>query len=1134
MKEIPDAARLQKIQAHLVREAKKDGDANAVPKAKKRLKAMVNERAENKKIRLEKNKKEEESSAAVYHGLTPDTEKAEDPKFQRVGEELKNRAQKKFGKDFFQLPTHQKLAVMEDVVGEVQEGTPEARLKSGIQQLQALLQQEPSPQVLQRIRRTFADVIPAHYAYLDNEILQTLSMNVSNLVFEHVISSDTDLQTNKPLKELYGVRTDVDVNDVALDLKAVHVGQEVRPGDSWIDKDAQGNSIPTPQGQKYDRLNEILNEIRSAGGSASPSLLDSYYRQILDLPRAPDGQIDKDIVPYVKRMKEVYYALFGERHQLSPEEFAKIEHDPENRDDEFYKRLKKLLERQEDESRHIMGLYEQADMDAFLHAVGQIKDRQEQRIGAELARRYDVRLQAIERFHDIDYWARHPSGEIKSYAGTVAQIQNYHVKEALSDPYVEIMRNCLEKALLFIRTTNNGYIPPNLVTPDPIRGGKIFWDELALKFFREKVEAKQVFDVQRYPSTGLPERDDRFGGNVYRLRNDHVGIADLDKQELRVLATIQIAKGILALDERTLEIIGMSKVPGFDHAEFGIEEPGFSSKAYGQLARWFNPMAEWMGKYKMGTTLHVPFFQTLIEGRPSWIEWSSDQWRKAMEAVMDGRLEEVFGLKAKRFLDMAEEMSFSGRWGPMSQWGTKDATIGWSDRDKERLGGSMRMVFAKDWAEEKIKKMFEKQNPNKPESWIYSQWERVKGNKEWKDRIDNLTKTKRTWLWTQLTMRHPTIVAGYLKEEVVIEGKRESRPIRDRIIKEILEINLEDYYKNSNRTPSDAQRDRLMRIAELEGDMDTVQQKAMNIKDGTPRNIEDPDFNIITNEDRMKRAKAYWEKVKKAVLGDWSFDQWHTAIGKTEVIVKDKPVAIWFQNYMDIDSVFVNALNATQGNPPLLNKELAGRAIAMQHISTEDVQWRFLDIDTLGPPHWNRRAGDLGARIEAIQKEIAFLDMLTANPDRRKLAEKLNEVFLAEKSHDPGQAHKFMYLFALATGDLYRQDHWGKVPILGKVGPMVVPSSIAQKFFETTKAAAWSANNEREWTDQFSDGRTLPLKEYYGGKHFGPYNAHHLAKELGATRAMQITEMIIIGAGLATIATSIYALTKSVEDETKQ
>ncbi|MBI4029475.1 MAG: hypothetical protein HY376_03880 [Candidatus Blackburnbacteria bacterium] len=945
----------------------------------------------------------------------------------------------------------------------------------------------------------------------------------------------------------------------------------------WIDeKDAHGNRVEPedtytdPSGATHDLrgLKDVLKELRGMGGIDDPRQWGRQFAALEALAMNPDGTPSPiaDIVqPYIDRMDRTFGQLYGERLRLTPDMVHKMSTDSTYRDEQFYERLKKLLEEPDGESHHIMGLYEKHDMDAFMHAVSEMEvlgpdrkpvpEHERREITEDIRRMYQLRIDALMNFHDVDYWARHGSGDIKSFQGTVARIQNHQAKEVLSDPYVQTMRNCYEKALLFIRASHNGYIPPNLLSPDPLRHGRTYLDDVALEFFQAKVAAGELYDIRR-DAHGRTIRDADYRGNVFSLNKKPMTLEDLEHQRLRVMAAQQIARGVLVLDMRTLEIIGMSKVPGFDHPEFGITEVAFSSKPYGQLARHFNIMAEWMGKYKMGVTLHVPYFQTLIEGKSEHFRlWNSNQWREVLNAVTEGKLEEKFGSKdahARRLIDMIDEWSFSGRNGPMSAWGIHDSTIGWSDRDRERLGGSIRMAGAKEWAEEKIKKDYERENKGKGEVWIGEHWAKDKSEGNWKDEIDKLFKTKRAWLWVQTTMRHPTIVAGYLREKVGVPQKdkplkQEYRNIRDRIIVEILGDELreilkdnkgipdhlkdagvspmEQYYSISSRTPGDDQREFLKRVAQLEADVDSVQQRAMEIKTGKPRDITESDFDIITDEKRRNNAKLYWKKTQEVVLGSWSADKWYAELD----VEFDGKGNVGFGKYRDIDKTLEDANKDSRSL--ICDKDLLTKSM-MQHMSTEDVQWRFLDIETLGPPHWNRRVGDLGARIESEQKSIAFLDKLVANPDIPKLAEALREVYIAEKSHDPRQGHKLVWMLAKPTGELYRQDHWGRlIPFVGRVGSRVFKTSIAQRFLGTTRAAAWSANNERQWVDQFSDGATLPLKRFLGGQDWGPYNAQDLAKSLGGTWYQQALEFFLIGTSIAAAVTLLQAFTESRKED---
>lgn len=887
-----------------------------------------------------------------------------------------------------------------------------------------------------------------------------------------------------------------------------------------------------------EELRQALQHISKLGDNPNPSELNDAYLLLSQMPDATGGRITEDEVrQYKERVKRTYMVMSNERFMLTPDIIRKLE-DPKTRDEVFFDRMKTVLDEPDQPSREIMNLYKEAELDAFMYAMGTLPN------GELLTKHFANLKQTIIAFHDLDYYARSASGDVKSFLTAASYFQNAYAVEALSDPLVEALLQSYEQALKTIRDNNDGYIPPSLVSYSPKRHEN-YWDELAKKIFEEKVKAGVIRDSAR-DTSGFGRLDKE--GRAFELGETFTE-KDLETQQLRVRASMQMAKGMGILNNRLLEIFAFSKTPGYANNEYGTEKgkgPIFSSKAYEGIARWFNPMADWFGKYKMGDSMFGPFFATLIGVDRAQLKefmfWDQRQWKKIIDMASEGTLhdwlEKKYGKKAGRMLNLVTEFAFSGRFGPLSGWGEHDVTLNFTDKEREREGGAMRLFKAKEWADLKLEEKYGK-----------SEWNKKKYTKEGEEEITKYTHGYQAWIWVQTTMRSPTMVAGAVRDiseagEYVVGGEKMHRKLRSVIVKQILDINIEEDVK-SEQTPQQKKRDMMARIELLESDVMLLQQAALYGDSGKPRDILQKDIELIKGErqhivdgkavivDEQTRRSQAWDyvqmvRVKMLGNGDWAkTDKWEAELGTG-----------WKDANLD-RLVIGNTEAIHRILEPIDDRKTALLTIDLLdkkqpiHMGLEDVQWRYLDLETLGERSWARRASDLESRANAIMAMIKHLDTLRPHPDLREMAKTLEEVYNAEKNHDPNEAHKFVFLMAKATGEMYKQVTWGKFPLLGRLVSRVVPSSVAQQIYGTDHGAAWSTNNMHEFVGVVQQATKLPYKHVDPAGNPHPYNIHRLERELGATKLWAIVEMLGIGSVLAALLTVGLALKEGVEEEKK-
>jgi hypothetical protein len=426
--------------------------------------------------------------------------------------------------------------------------------------------------------------------------------------------------------------------------------------------------------------------------------------------------------------------------------------------------------------------------------------------------------------------------------------------------------------------------------------------------------------------------------------------------------------------------------------------------------------------------------------------------------------------------------------------------------------------------------------------------------------VDEYKRAYKMWVWVQTTMRSPTMVAGSVRvaadkdnplSTISVSGEKRPRLLRNVIIQKILGINVERDVA-SEQTPSEHQKGLMKQIELLEGDVMLLQQKALNGgPDGAPRDIDlaadltaiegtitlkiDGRDMVVDQGSRREHAKRYIEAVREKMLGEWSYADWVRELGVQlgadgQVVLTED--AYTKTSYMQLSKAAGGnhiADRAGREAKALINLNLidTGRPL---HMGLEDVQWRYFDLEALGERHWARRGNDLEARSRSIMAMIKHIDTLRPHPDLKEMAKTLEEIYNAEKDHDPNEAHKFIFLMAKATGEMYREANYGKIPILGRVLSTFTESSIAQQIFGADHGAHWSTNNMREFLSMVSNATKLPHHHLDKAGNIHDYNMAKLEKELGATKFWAIMEMALIGSALTVAAVSLAAAAKGADD----
>lgn len=947
------------------------------------------------------------------------------------------------------------------------------------------------------------------------------------------------------------------------------------------------------------RLVDAIDELRKVGKSPDWHEISKKWQNLATLRDQVAGTDQQWVDMLREHVYETFKKMNGDRLTLSPEEVDALTRGSDaarNRDRVFYERIQKVLMNPNEETHKQLNLYDQADLDTFMGVISKAewinpRTGRLEKIGQQVVGHYQNLLDTILRLSDMEFWARHPAGDVENVAKAVNYFENKFAVEAIKDPLVEDMLQCMEQAIKFIRDSNDGYVPTELTRYDPGHQ-TTYVDDLAIKFFEQRLEASAIRDYVRNPETGVPQLDPATGETTF-LRSDrpfHFSDIDEEEKKLRMLATLRMAKGVGIITNRVIELYAFTRTPGDEirkgnYADQNFEQSiaVFSSKAYGGLTRWANPLSEWFRMYGFGDTLFVPFFNTLIGG-PKGAEgkalgWTMDQVRQAMDIADTGDIDQLrtkFGDGIVRLMDMVQEMSFSGRFGPLSMWGMKDATQGWTALDYERLGGSMRLTLASSFTEGSVKDEFKQANSNK--GWnnmqMEEEWLRAKLGLEgwgednpWKQKITSRERAYKTWIWTQFIMRNPQGAASHIWVDSVRgdnpdpnKNRRRER-LRSKILHEIFTSNdLQQYGLTdlvverdvaSGHSVTGDKRRLMDRLAIVDADLMAVMRYAMNTGD-RPRDIMASDFEtcikgdkilrvkdqdvVITESRRREQALDFWKKVQRELLGKavgdtgqrWDVNRWRQELG-APVDWNVKSDEIMFTNGENTNEIFDRA---QRENPNIrLTKKEVDKQILV-HAGTEDVQWSYLDINALGDRHWGRRAGDFLTRAKTLQLMMKHFHLLTGKAKMEDLVKSIADIGRQEKDHDPKESAKFSSLWGIATHNIFRQRHLAGIPLIGRLLPSLgIPMSIAQERLGVHSAQYWSINNSVQFADMLGETRVIPDKRIVDGRDYGSYTMEEFRKNTGASRLLAALEMLAIGIIIAHLLAALDAGTKSVEDE---
>lgn len=874
-------------------------------------------------------------------------------------------------------------------------------------------------------------------------------------------------------------------------------------------------------------------------------------------------------------MEKLFYGLDEESRKFRNKIFLKIH--------------SAVLSDRRKSSNDNFGLYERADYTTFTDLLRlhlrkfTVKETGDQ-LGNAWADYYNNLSNAILQSRDMDFWATQPAADPNNFNKSLGMFQNEYIAQAMSIPAVNAAFRAYETTLRSIMASNDGYIPPGLIEYDAAGGGG-FWDQQSLSMLRKMITQGAVPDVERNKETCFQVVDE--DGHSIKIDYEHpLKISEFSGNEDELQMYMTLAKGMGLVSARYLEIFANAKVPGSDHPERGID--GFHSQAYEGVARGLNFFGMVVEKWKYGSYRYF-YLMNLLLPQDKQIKnlraEDSTEGVKMFMAYRDGTLKEKYGEDAKRFIDLLNFSGISSAIGKDTLWRQMDSTIGWSDRQRERLGGPTRLALADNFVKEGLKNLLvvnkyreayrrelSKINEEHPQRhlatsgagfdklWsdygkakytaqIDKEWEKWLGKDPRKGQVhtkeshdfDHLKelslKAFKARIWVEMAMRNPLVVAHSLNikiPSVGVEAGTKSMSLHRVLVQHILGIPPEDtkYGETYGKagfaaTPTQKQKQYMADVLSLEGDLASVREFAIN----QGRDLTDDDFKKITDTTRRQNAIKYWEMVKNSLLGDRSAKSLYEQFGLA--VSDNNQDYVWdLYKIKKIESTLDGLKTSFRSGESILSEDgraidipfLLDEAVALKPewiLGTDDMDFGRMDMLNLGSRHWLRRGGDILAHYEGGQKAAAYFTGLTSNPDKHELAKLLKEVRQAYEGDTVEAGWAVAGNLADMTSRLYSLD-------LARLG-----SPAQLDVWRTHRGvAAWTANGKREFWDALEHADVLPPHAHF--YHYGlpeKIDIHFLRKQNHAANIDVWKEIIFYGLLLALVIQIWTAFKDSAKDE---
>ncbi len=402
---------------------------------------------------------------------------------------------------------------------------------------------------------------------------------------------------------------------------------------------------------------------------------------------------------YGRDKSRIYQIAQGGTYEF----LEKAIHEDENYMDYwFYHIIEPILYNQRSTPhRELFNLYVAGDMDIFLEMVRRKKDAQGNSIGLKLANRYIILLNTIFQSHDMDFYAAHPSQDMKEFIGNTSLFLNQYIDAAHQDPMVSMAKRLYESGLLRIRETNDGFIPREWLA---WQEGKLTskLDEMVEKDLINAIASGQLHHIKIDPITGLPAPsgwnrkqisdkaytlDDLYGGQPAQSEDWRRTVGDL-----KIASALKQAKGLALVDLRFLEIISLSKGTGSDFYNKSVSS--FNSVPYEGIVRHLEPIIHYFTRFKVGFEYYDVFMNMMIA---EWKDFDPHQMKELIKIYHRGSHEDMEkyikehnlpNALSTRLLEMDNPFSFSGMWGTMTKWRVADASSDFDDWERDRTYGT--------------------------------------------------------------------------------------------------------------------------------------------------------------------------------------------------------------------------------------------------------------------------------------------------------------------------------------------------------------------------------------------------------------------------------------------------------------
>ncbi|MBM3283510.1 hypothetical protein FJY90_04635 [Candidatus Gottesmanbacteria bacterium] len=835
------------------------------------------------------------------------------------------------------------------------------------------------------------------------------------------------------------------------------------------------------------------------------------------------------------------------------------------------------------------GLHERADFTTFTNLIrSKMADRIRPETGLAFGQSwvdwFSNLSTTIRLSRDIDFWAAQPGASIDDFNKSLSLFATQNSVQALSMPAVEVAFRAYEDALNSIKTSNGGYIPPPMVGYDA--GHMVsYWDTSAQLMLERKILAGVVYDTARDKRGQFPIMD--RDGHTLKLgkKFDLNTLKKEDRQDLELSMYMTLAKGFGLASLRFLEMFANSRVPGSTQPGFNMDS--FHSQPYEGPARALNYFATMIHKWKFGAYRYMHMMNTLLPEVDKIRHIDSREPMKAYIAYRDGTFAEKYGKKAKRLIDKMNFSGFSSAFGPpYTTWRHMDTTIGWSDKNRELLGGPTQIMLSERFAKERIKdflvvgkyrEMYRRtmaqagmptsgtefdrlwQERGKPmyDHQIETEWEKLQKDHKLKKQIEHLKERyKKAFIsrvWVETAMRNPLAVAHNLEVTVPNAGfendpdpKKKVRKVKlhSYLIEQVLGISPEDlkYADVSGRagpytSPSEKQRGYIAEVMSLEADLAAVREIAINgslqridgVVDEGNRELKESDFDVIKSRENKQQALRYWKLLRKLMFGDEDprkHEELYEKLG-LKLSENGQDYGVDWKKIEDIDKILEDLGDKSSGVAGVFEgKVMLNKDLAEKEweniFGTDDTAYRKMAILNLGARQWVRRGGDAMAHYHGGERVGQYLS--------RDLLPNPDVEKLAEA---------LMEIRNIYEGDMIEAG-WQVVGLLvhgtARLYSLDIKrlGSAAQLDIWPTRrgVAAWTANGRRKFFDAIEHADVLPPQAEAWGYDIPEYTDIHELRKLNRADNVDVwIEIITLGIAMAVIITIWRGLTAKSEEE---